>query len=86
MIKDPGLEGDTISYTVQVLEGSLPARAESCSLFIDPFGTAAFAGLARRHEPSGAAAPAVARRRTAPAALGWSLSVLGESLRGGGVP
>ena len=38
VIKNPGLEGDRISYTVQVLEGSLPAKAESCSLFIDPFG------------------------------------------------
>jgi hypothetical protein len=38
VLKDPGLEGDAITYTVEVLEGSLPARAESCSVFIDPFG------------------------------------------------
>jgi hypothetical protein len=52
VIKNPGLEGDRISYTVQVLEGSLPARAESCSLFIDPFGRplspVSLAGMNRR--------------------------------------
>jgi hypothetical protein len=52
VIKDPGLEGDKISYTVQVLEGRLPAKAESCSLFIDPFGRplspVSLAGMNRR--------------------------------------
>jgi len=52
VIKDPGLEGDRMSYTVQVLEGSLPAKAESCSLFIDPFGRplspVSLAGMNRR--------------------------------------
>ena len=52
VIKNPGLEGDRISYTVQVLEGSLPAKAESCSLFIDPFGRplspVSLAGMNRR--------------------------------------
>ena len=52
VIKNPGLEGDKISYTVQVLEGSLPAQAESCSLFIDPFGRplspVSLAGMNRR--------------------------------------
>jgi hypothetical protein len=38
VIKEPRLEGDSITYTVQLLEGSLPAKAESCSVFIDPFG------------------------------------------------
>ena len=38
VIKEPRLEGDNITYTVQILEGSLPAKAESCSVFIDPFG------------------------------------------------
>ena len=38
VIKEPRLEGDSITYTVQILEGSLPAKAESCSVFIDPFG------------------------------------------------
>jgi len=52
VIKDPGLEGDRMSYTVQVLEGNLPAKAESCSLFIDPFGRplspVSLAGMNRR--------------------------------------
>ena len=52
VIKNPGLEGDKISYTVQVLEGKLPAKAESCSLFIDPFGRplspVSLAGMNRR--------------------------------------
>jgi len=52
VIKNPGLEGDKITYTVQVLEGSLPASAESCSLFIDPFGRplspVSLAGMNRR--------------------------------------
>jgi hypothetical protein len=52
VIKTPGLEGDKISYTVQVLEGKLPAKAESCSLFIDPFGRplspVSLAGMNRR--------------------------------------
>ena len=34
----PQLDGDTLSYTVDVLDGDLPARAGSCSLFIDPIG------------------------------------------------
>ena len=38
VIKEPRLEGDSITYTVQLLEGGLPAKAESCSVFIDPFG------------------------------------------------
>lgn len=52
VLKDPGLEGDTLSYTVQILEGSLPAKAESCSVFIDPFGRplspVSLAGMNRR--------------------------------------
>ena len=38
MLRDPSLDGDGITYTVDVLEGSLPGRAGSCSLFIDPLG------------------------------------------------
>lgn len=52
VITAPELEGDAISYTVDVLEGSLPAEAESCSLFIDPFGRplspVSLAGMDRR--------------------------------------
>lgn len=38
VIKEPRLEGDSITCTVQLLEGGLPAKAESCSVFIDPSG------------------------------------------------
>ena len=36
-ISDPQLTGDTLTYKVNVLDGTLPAKA-TCSLFIDPIG------------------------------------------------
>jgi hypothetical protein len=52
VLKNPGLEGDRITYSVDILEGSLPAKAESCSVFIDPFGRPlspmSLAGMNRR--------------------------------------
>lgn len=38
VLRDPQLAGDTLTYRVEVLEGSLPAKAGACSLFIDPIG------------------------------------------------
>jgi hypothetical protein len=38
VINDPKLEGDALTYSVEVLEGSLPETATHVSLFIDPFG------------------------------------------------
>ena len=38
VLRDPHLDGDTLTYRVDVLDGKLPARAEACSLFIDPIG------------------------------------------------
>ena len=38
VLKEPRLDGTSITYTVEILEGSLPAQAESVSIFIDPFG------------------------------------------------
>jgi len=32
------LEGDDLTYRIDVLEGTLPAEAGPCSLFIDVFG------------------------------------------------
>jgi len=32
------IEGDTLTYTVDILDGMLPTRAGPCSLFIDPVG------------------------------------------------
>ena len=52
VLKDPQLEGDTLTYTVDVLEGSLPDKGELVSLFIDPFGRplspVSLAGMNRR--------------------------------------
>jgi len=38
VIKDPRFEGDSLSYAVDVLEGTLPATSGPVSLFIDPMG------------------------------------------------
>ncbi|HKB20745.1 MAG TPA: hypothetical protein VKC65_06990 [Gaiellaceae bacterium] len=38
VLHDPRLEGDTLSYRVDVLEGTLPDATGACSLFIDSFG------------------------------------------------
>jgi hypothetical protein len=37
-IRDPQLDGDTLTYKVDILDGTLPAQAGPCSLFIDPVG------------------------------------------------
>jgi hypothetical protein len=37
-IDDPIVTGADLSYAATVLEGTLPRRAEACTLFIDPFG------------------------------------------------
>jgi hypothetical protein len=37
-ISDPTLDGDSLTYKVVVLDGTLPASAGPCSLFIDPVG------------------------------------------------
>jgi hypothetical protein len=52
VLKQPRLAGSTITYSVEVLKGSLPAQAESVSIFIDPFGRplspVSVAGMHRR--------------------------------------
>jgi hypothetical protein len=52
VLKQPHLEGNNISYSVDVLKGSLPAQADSVSIFIDPFGRplspVSVAGMHRR--------------------------------------
>jgi hypothetical protein len=52
VLKQPQLEGNSITYSVDILEGSLPARADSVSIFIDPFGRplspVSVAGMHRR--------------------------------------
>ena len=52
VLKQPRLDGGSISYAVEILEGSLPAQADSVSIFIDPFGRplspVSLAGMHRR--------------------------------------
>ena len=51
-IMDPHIDGDTLTYKVNVLDGTLPTTAGSCSLFIDPIGRplspVSVAGVRRR--------------------------------------
>jgi hypothetical protein len=37
-LTNPQLEGEELTYNVDVLEGELPAATGPCSLFIDPIG------------------------------------------------
>ena len=51
-IDDPQLNGGDLSYSATILEGTLPATADGCTLFIDPFGRplspVSLAGMNRR--------------------------------------
>ena len=51
-LKNPGLNGDEMTYDVRVLQGKLPDNAEAASLFIDvigmPLTPLSYAGAARR--------------------------------------
>ncbi len=38
VLREPRLEGHELTYTVDVLEGTLPTRTGPCALFIDVFG------------------------------------------------
>jgi hypothetical protein len=57
VLKDPRLEGSSLTYSVDLLEGSLPTSAESVSVFIDPFGRPlspmSVAGVRRRQRRRG---------------------------------
>jgi len=37
-IQDPRLDGDALSYSIKVLDGTVPRATGPCALFIDPFG------------------------------------------------
>ena len=51
-IQDPHLDRDTLSYSIKVLEGTVPNATGACALFIDPFGCplspVSVAGMHRR--------------------------------------
>jgi hypothetical protein len=51
-IRKPNLDGDSLTYEVDVLDGALPASTGPCALFIDPIGRplspVSVAGMERR--------------------------------------
>jgi len=52
VLQTPVLKGDTLSYTVKVLQGDMPAKGADVSVFIDiigmPMTPLSYAGAARR--------------------------------------
>jgi hypothetical protein len=38
VIQDPHLNGDALTYTIKLLDGTVPTATGPCALFIDPFG------------------------------------------------
>ena len=38
VLREPQLEADSLTYGVEILDGTLPARYGPCALFIDVFG------------------------------------------------
>ena len=57
VIQDPHLDGDALSYSIKVLDGTMPAATGPCALFIDPFGRplspGSVAGMHRRQRRRG---------------------------------
>jgi hypothetical protein len=53
VLQDPVLQGDSLSYTVKILQGDMPAKGADVSVFIDiigrPFTPMSYAGVARRN-------------------------------------
>ncbi len=51
-IQDPHLDGDALTYSIKVLDGTVPAATGPCALFIDPLGRplspVSVAGMHRR--------------------------------------
>ena len=52
VLQAPALKGDTLTYTVKVLQGEMPAKGADVSVFIDiigmPLTPLSYAGVARR--------------------------------------
>jgi hypothetical protein len=38
VIDDPSIDGDLLTYRIEVLDGTVPSATGPCALFIDPFG------------------------------------------------
>lgn len=52
VLNNPVMEGDNLSYTIEVLEGDMPTNGNNASVFIDvigmPLTPVSYAGVARR--------------------------------------
>jgi hypothetical protein len=52
VIQDPRLDGDALTYSIKVIDGTVPAATGPCALFIDPLGRplspVSVAGMHRR--------------------------------------
>ena len=52
VLRNPAVAQDSIQYSIEVLEGSVPGSSGACTLFIDPLGRplspASMAGMRRR--------------------------------------
>jgi hypothetical protein len=52
VIQDPHLDEDTLTYSIELLDGTVPTATGPCALFIDPFGRplspVSAAGMRRR--------------------------------------
>ena len=61
VIQDPRLEGDSLRYSIKLLEGTVPNATGPCALFIDPFGRplspVSAAGMHRRAATTAALKP-----------------------------
>jgi hypothetical protein len=53
VLQDPALQGDSLTYTVKLVQGDMPATGSDVSVFIDiigmPMTPLSFAGVARRN-------------------------------------
>ena len=57
VIQDPHLDGDALTYSFKLLDGTVPTATGSYALFIDPFGRplspVSAAGMHRRERRPG---------------------------------
>lgn len=61
VLKDPVLEENSLTYTIEVLNGDMPGSGNNISMFIDiigmPLTPISYAGVARRAYPSTSSGP-----------------------------
>ena len=71
VLKDPQIDGDSLTYTVDMLEGSLPAEGRAGVDLHRSLRAAALAGVGGRHAPSRPAAPLSRRRHDGDGRREW---------------